>query len=143
MGGKSVALSKYTGRVTVLVNTASLCSFAASNLEKLIHIQASYGPRGVTVLAFPCTQFANQEPKTDEAVAAWAREWGVNFDMFDKVKVRGGDAHPLFHMLQDSLGPIRWNYTKFVCDRDGIPRVKLAPSCPREELERSIEQLLR
>ncbi|EKG03559.1 glutathione peroxidase, putative [Trypanosoma cruzi] len=140
MGGKSVALSNYTGRVTVVVNTASLCSFANSSLQQLTHVQETYGPRGFTILAFPCAQFANQEPKSNEEIAVWAQTCGLNFPLFDKVKVKGPDAHPLFQMLQASLGPIRWNYTKFICDREGIPLVKLDSSSFFEELRRSIEQ---
>ncbi|ESL11241.1 glutathione peroxidase [Trypanosoma rangeli SC58] len=141
IGGKSVALSKYTGCVTVIVNTASLCSFGPASLQQLIQLQRVYESRRVTVLGFPCAQFANQEPKSSEELVEWKQTWGVNFPLFDKVKVKGPDAHPLFQMLQTSLGPIRWNYTKFVCDCEGIPRVKLNVSSSSEELHRSIERL--
>ncbi|ORC87353.1 glutathione peroxidase [Trypanosoma theileri] len=140
LAGKTVALSKYTGSVTVIVNTASLCSFTSANLQQLIHVQEKYASRGMTVLAFPCAQFANQEPKSNEEILQWAEKMQINFPVFDKIKVKGPNADPLFQMLQTSLGPIRWNFTKFVCNRQGIPCVKLSPSCTLEELENSIKQ---
>ncbi|RNF00972.1 glutathione peroxidase [Trypanosoma conorhini] len=141
LDGKSVALSKYTGLVTVIVNTASLCSFSAASLQQLTQLQREYGPRGVAVLGFPCAQFANQEPKSREELVEWAQARELNFPLFDKVQVKGPHAHPVFRMLQASLGPIRWNYTKFVCDHEGIPRVKLDASCASEVLQRSVARL--
>nr|CCC96073.1 unnamed protein product [Trypanosoma congolense IL3000] len=141
MDGSPVPLAKYGGNVTIIVNTASLCSFAASNIRHLTQMQRSWGTRGFTILAFPCSQFANQEPKSAEEISSWVASSGINFPVFDKVKVSGPDAHPLFKGLQSSLGPIRWNYTKFVCSRAGMPYAKFHPTSGIDEVERCVSLL--
>ncbi|CBH18665.1 glutathione peroxidase, putative [Trypanosoma equiperdum] len=141
MDGNAVMLSKYAGCVTVLVNTASLCSFTSSNIQHLIHVQQKWASRSFTVLAFPCSQFGNQEPKKRDEICCWVARNGINFPVFDKVNLKGPNTHPLFQMIQSSLGPIRWNYTKVVCNRAGLPCVKLQPGSSLEELERYVSQL--
>ncbi|EPY39380.1 glutathione peroxidase [Angomonas deanei] len=142
MGGKWIPLSQYKPKVTLIVNTASLCSFTASNIHQLNELQRTYGPRGFTVLAFPCAQFANQEPLSPDGLKAWTADNAITFPVFDRVNVvlSKPDVHPLFEVLQRELGPIRWNYTKFLCDRSGTPMKKFQPVSL--SLESEIEKYL-
>lgn len=126
-GGMSVALKQYSGYATLIVNTASRCSFTPMNIELLNSVQQTYGSQKFTVLAFPCSQFAGQELPTNAEIQKWREEMGLLFPVFDKVQVKGGNADPLYRMLQSQLGSIRWNYTKFLCTRNGTPQKKTGP----------------
>ncbi|CAJ1012789.1 putative Glutathione peroxidase [Leishmania naiffi] len=141
-GGKTVSLQRYSGYVTLIVNVASRCSFTSTNVEMLNGVQQAYGPRRFTILAFPCAQFANQEPLNNAEIAQWSENIGLLFPVFDRVNVKNPSAHPLFRMLRAQQGAPMWNYTKYLCDRSGVPRRKLEPGCSIDALRQSIESVL-
>ncbi len=116
--GKQVDLGEHRGEVLVIVNTASKCGFTPqfAGLESLYQ---QYKDRGVTVVGFPCNQFGNQDPGTNEEIAEFCQvNYGVTFPMMAKVDVKGDDAEPLFTWLTAGED-IQWNFTKFVIGRDG------------------------
>jgi len=147
LDGKSANLKDYIGRVALIVNTASKCGFTPQykGLEKL---QQAYGPRGFSVLGFPCNQFGRQEPGNAAQIQQFcASNYAVSFPMFDKIDVNGDHAHPLYQYLKGEksglLGPsIKWNFTKFLIDRSGKVVARHAPTTTPEALTREIEALL-
>jgi len=103
--------------------------------------------RGLRILAFPCNQFGRQEPGSAREIRAFADGYGVAFDMFAKVDVNGRNAHPVFQFLRSRLSDIlgssvKWNWTKFLCDRDGVPVQRFSPSVSPLSIEPAIEKLL-
>ena len=146
--GQNVALSQYRGRVLLIVNTASACGFTPqfTGLEKL-HQQ--YGAQGLTVLGFPCNQFASQDPGNNAQIADFCqRNYGVNFQMMSKIDVNGSGAHPLYQWLcaeaPGLLGSkaIKWNFTKFLLGRDGRVIKRYAPQDAPEKIAKDIEEAL-
>ena len=116
--GSQVDLGDHRGQVLVIVNTASKCGFTPqfAGLEALYQ---QFKDRGVTVIGFPCNQFGNQDPGTNEEIAEFCQvNYGVTFPMMAKVDVKGDDADPLFTWLTAG-DDIQWNFTKFVIGRDG------------------------
>ena len=148
IGGKKVKLDRYKGKVMLVVNTASECGFTPQyqGLEKLY--EKLHG-KGLEVLGFPCNQFGEQEPGTNEDIATFCeRNYGVTFPMFGKVDVNGDDAAPLFKWLKKEqpglMGSeaIKWNFTKFLLDRQGRVVARYAPNDTPESLTPAIEKLL-
>ena len=146
--GKPADLADWRGKALLIVNTASKCGFTPqyAGLEAL---QREYGPKGFAVLGFPCDQFGHQEPgEADEIGAFCETNYGVSFPMFAKVDVNGASAHPLFRFLTDAkrgvLGTkaIKWNFTKFLIDREGRPVARHAPTTTPESLKDEIAALL-
>ena len=122
MTGEQIPLSRYAGRVLLIVNTASRCGFTGqyAGLQELF---VRYRDRGFTVLAFPSNSF-NQELDSDEEIAAFCEAtFGTTFPIFSQIPVRGSDIHPLFAHLTSAdprfRGPVTWNFNKFLVDRDG------------------------
>ncbi len=125
MRGNEVSLEKYRGKVVLIVNTASRCG-EAPQLEKLEALYQRYKDRGFEILGFPCGQFAGQEPLEGEAIAEFCKiNYGVTFPMFQKVDVRGKNAHPLFNFLASKNANGKygvrpwWNYYKYLIDAEG------------------------
>ncbi len=148
ISGNDVSLSEYAGRLLLIVNVASKCGLTPqyAGLESLWR---TYGERGLTVLGFPCDQFANQEPGTEAQIAEFCTvNYGVTFPMFAKVLVNGDDAHPLWQWLRAQapgmLGSeaIKWNFTKFLVARDGSVLQRFGPTEPPESLVPAIEAAL-
>ena len=146
--GKSISLEKYKGHVMLIVNVASKCGFTPQ-YKGLEDLYAKYHDKGLRVLGFPCNQFLSQEPGTNQEIASFCSlTYGVKFDMFAKINVNGDDAHPLYKYLKDKepgfLGTefIKWNFTKFLVDREGNVVKRYAPSTEPKELEKDIEKLL-
>ena len=146
--GGETDLSAYAGQVLLIVNTASKCGFTPqyAGLEALYR---KYEDRGFTVLAFPCNQFGAQEPGDAEEIASFCSlTYDVTFPVFAKVDVNGADAAPLFRHLKSAakgvLGSeaIKWNFTKFLVDRDGNVVERYAPTTTPEAIEQDIERLL-
>ena len=145
--GEDVSLKQFAGQVLLIVNTASACGFTPQykGLEKL---QQAYGPRGFSVLGFPCNQFGRQEPGNAAQIQQFCTSnYAVSFPMFDKIEVNGDEAHPLYRYLKGEksglLGPsIKWNFTKFLIDRSGKVVARHAPTTTPEALTREIEALL-
>ena len=148
LDGSEESLDAYRGRVLLIVNTASQCGFTPqyAGLEALYE---KLKENGLTVLGFPCNQFGAQEPGADAEIGAFCqRNYGVTFPMFAKIEVNGLHTHPLYKYLKDAkpgiLGSenIKWNFTKFLIDREGRPVARYAPQTKPEELEEPIRTLL-
>lgn len=146
--GAEQALEQYRGQALLIVNTASKCGFTGqyAGLEKL-HRQ--YADKPFEVLGFPCNQFGEQEPgKAAEIASFCSTNYGVDFPMFDKVEVNGPNRHPLFDWLTSQkkgfLGSrdIKWNFTKFLTDREGRVVARYAPQVEPEAIKADIEKLI-
>jgi len=145
--GEPVDLSAYAGQVVLIVNTASQCGFTPQykGLQKLYD---DYGAQGLTVLGFPCDQFGNQEPGSEDEIGAFCeKNFGVTFPLFSKVDVNGDDAHPVFQWLRAEKGgllgsKIKWNFTKFLIGKDGQVIDRFAPTTKPEKLADDIEKAL-
>jgi glutathione peroxidase len=147
--GTSVTLDRYRGRVLLIVNVASQCGFTPQyrGLEDLYRRDKD---DGLVVLGFPCDQFGHQEPGTNEEIRRFCAEtYDVTFPMFAKIDVNGRNAHPLFAFLKSQqkgvLGTeaIKWNFTKFLVDRDGHVVRRFAPSDTPGKIEGAVRELLR
>jgi glutathione peroxidase len=146
--GGQTTLSAYAGQVLLIVNTASKCGFTPQ-YEGLEALHRKYKDRGLAVLAFPCNQFGAQEPGDAAEIASFCRlTYDVTFPVFGKIDVNGEDTAPLFRHLKSSakgvLGSegIKWNFTKFLVDRDGRVVERYAPTTKPEALAKDIEKLL-
>jgi len=146
--GKTIKLDKYKGRVMLIVNVASKCGFTPQ-YKGLEDLYLKYHDKGLSILGFPCNQFLSQEPGTNKEIQKFCTlTYGVKFDMFAKINVNGDEAHPLYKYLKDKepgfMGTkfIKWNFTKFLVDRNGNVIKRYAPSTEPKELEKDIEKLL-
>jgi glutathione peroxidase len=146
--GEPQALRDYAGRVLLVVNTASKCGFTPqyAGLEAL---HRKYEGKGLTVMGFPCDQFGHQEPGDEAEIKNFCSlSYDVNFPLFSKVEVNGKGAHPLFqHLKKEAKGllgseSIKWNFTKFLIDRDGRVVRRYAPTDTPESIERDVVTLL-
>ncbi|WP_267392908.1 MULTISPECIES: glutathione peroxidase [unclassified Sphingomonas] len=146
--GERVPLERWAGQVLLIVNTASQCGFTPQ-YEGLEALQRQLGPRGFSVLAFPCNQFGAQEPGDAAEIASFCSlTYDVTFPLFAKVDVNGAGADPLFVRLKTAapglLGSkaIKWNFTKFLVDRQGTIVRRYGPATKPEAITRDIEALL-
>ncbi|MBA3782751.1 MAG: glutathione peroxidase [Nocardioides sp.] len=145
--GRPVELSDYADKVVLVVNTASQCGFTPQ-YEGLQKLHEEYADQGFTVLGFPCDQFGNQEPGSEDEIATFCESsFGVSFPMFAKVEVNGDAAHPLYQWLREEKGgllgsKIKWNFTKFLVGRDGSVISRYAPTTKPESLGGDIEKAL-
>jgi glutathione peroxidase len=169
--GDNIKLEAYKGKALIIVNTASKCGFTPqyADLEKLYK---KYNSRGLEILGFPCNQFAEQEPGSNEEVKSYCSiNYGVTFPLFEKVEVRGKNANPLFNYLTEkapfkglnldhpigkglldflndkypeflSGDSIKWNFTKFLIDRNGNVVDRYEPTTEPIEIEKDLEKLL-
>ena len=145
--GEPVELAQLAGRPVLVVNTARHCGFAPqyATLQKL---HEEYGPKGLAVIGFPCDQFAHQEPGDDETIASECRmNFGVTFPLSTKVDVNGSGTHPVFRFLKERAGGvlgsrIKWNFTKFLVEPDGVTVHRYAPATDPDDLAPVIERLL-
>jgi glutathione peroxidase len=148
LAGEPVALREFTGKVMLVVNTASKCGFTPQ-YEGLEALYQKYRDRGLVVLGFPCNQFRDQEPGSAEEIGSFCQKnYGVSFPMFAKIDVNGHSAHPLYRWLKQTapgvLGTerIKWNFTKFLVDRRGEVVERYAPATKPQDLAKDIEELL-
>ena len=148
LGGETVRLERYRDKVLLIVNTASECGFTPQ-YAGLQRLHERYAARGFEVLGFPCNQFGQQEPGDAAQIGSFCeKQFGVAFPMFEKIDVKGPNAHPLYRYLTRQapglLGTrwIKWNFTKFLVDRSGHVVKRYAPSKKPEELDADIEALL-
>ncbi|HEX3916847.1 MAG TPA: glutathione peroxidase [Caulobacteraceae bacterium] len=148
LDGKPAPLADHKGQVLLIVNTASKCGFTPqyAGLEALWR---KYKDSGLTVLGFPCNQFGAQEPGNAEEIASFCSlTYDVSFPMMAKVDVNGPAAHPLYawlkHEKKGLLGSegIKWNFTKFLIDRQGYVAGRFAPTATPQSLESAVEALL-
>ena len=146
--GTPASLAAYAGKVLLIVNTASKCGFTPQ-YEGLEALRRDYAARGFEVLGFPCNQFGGQEPGNAAEIANFCSlTYDVTFPVFAKVDVNGGEADPLFERLKaDAPGvlgskAIKWNFTKFLVDREGRVVDRYAPTTKPADIRTDIEKLL-
>ena len=145
LDGKDVALSDFNKNVAIVVNVASQCGYTDVHYRELEQLYKKYKDRGFTVLAFPCNQFGNQEPGTPAEIEKFARQTKhATFPLFEKVKVNGKDANPLFVFLKDKFGikEIPWNFQKFLINREGHPVHQYPSQMDPMTMEADIVKLL-
>lgn len=147
VNGHDVSLEKYKGKVLLIVNTALDCGFAPQ-YEELELIYREYHNQGLEILDFPCNQFANQSPLGDvENAKACKVKYETSFEIFSKILVNGDDTHPLYKFLKSSqkgmvLPAIKWNFTKFLIDREGNVIERFGPNQRPTTFEEDIKAAL-
>ena len=148
LNGQVIRLDQFRGQVMLIVNTASKCGFTPQ-YEGLEQLYRAYKDRGLVVLGFPCNQFGAQEPGSPAEIESFCqRNYAVSFPLFQKIEVNGPHAHPLFQFLKRrkpgifGSEKIKWNFTKFLVDRQGIATQRYAPRTAPKALVPDIERLL-
>ncbi|MDC7226372.1 MAG: glutathione peroxidase [Spirochaetales bacterium] len=145
--GTDISMEDFSGKVVLIVNTASKCGFTPQ-YGSLQELYEKYNEKGLEILGFPCDQFAHQEPGSDEDIQQFCKiNFGVTFPLFKKVNVNGKDADPLYKFLRKELpgkigNSVKWNFTKFLIDREGNPVKRFSPKTSPENLENDIISLL-
>lgn len=170
--GKDVSMKEYANEVLLIVNTATKCGFTPQ-YEELEAIYEKYHAQGFEILDFPCNQFGQQAPGTDESIHEFCKvNFGTNFPRFKKLKVNGEGADPLFLFLEEQKGfagwnpnhkltpildemlakvdadykekkDIKWNFTKFLINKKGQVVARFEPTTPMSEIEAQIQELLK
>ncbi|MBE0484057.1 MAG: glutathione peroxidase [Bacterioplanes sp.] len=148
LNGQAQALAEYQGKVVLVVNTASKCGFT-KQYEGLEALWQQYKDQGLVILGFPCNQFGKQEPGDEAEIGAFCQKnYGVTFPMFAKVDVNGDDAAPFYQDLKAAapgvMGTkaVKWNFTKFLINRQGEVVTRFAPTTEPADLAADIEALL-
>ena len=146
--GQEINLGDFKGKTLLIVNTASQCGFTPQ-YKGLDQLQTKYSSEEFSVLAFPCNQFGGQEPGSNEEIVEFCSlNYGNTFPIFSKIDVNGDNAHPLFKFLTTEkkglLGTekIKWNFTKFLINKDGAPVKRYGSSTTPEQIETDIEKLI-
>ncbi|WP_417763575.1 glutathione peroxidase [Shewanella sp.] len=146
--GQQRSLTEFQGKVLLIVNTASKCGFTPQ-YQELEALYKTLQPKGLEILGFPCNQFGHQEPGSDSDISQFCQlNYGVSFPMFAKIDVNGANTHPLYNLLKKEakgvLGSqgIKWNFTKFLVDKEGKVQERFAPTTKPLQLKAQIEQLL-
>jgi glutathione peroxidase len=147
--GKETPLSQYKGKAMLIVNVASKCGFTPqyTGLEALYN---KYHDKGLEILGFPCNQFGSQEPGDEAEIKSFCElNYHVTFPLFAKIDVNGDDTHPLYKYLKSEekgifgTEAIKWNFTKFLIDREGKILKRFAPQTKPEDLESEVEAALK
>jgi glutathione peroxidase len=136
LDNRDIKLDTYKGNVLLIVNTASKCGLTPQ-YEDLQKLHEKYADKGLRILGFPCNQFAGQEPGNAEEIGTFCqRNYGVEFQMFDKIDVNGPNAHPIYKALtNEGKEPIEWNFAKFLVDANGnVVKRYPAKSSPTEAI---------
>ena len=145
--GKEIGMDTFKGKTVLVVNTASKCGLTPQ-FEGLEQLYRDYEAKGLVILGFPCNQFANQEPGDEKSISEGCMiNYGVTFPMFAKIDVNGDGAHPIYKYLKKKLpgwfgSKIKWNFTKFLVDRNGKPVKRFSPTTKPEEIGRYLEKML-
>jgi len=145
--GRQVSMSDYRGKVVLVVNTATQCGLTPQ-FEGLERLYQDYKDKGFVVLGFPCNQFGHQEPLGNDVMEQTCKvNHGVTFPLFEKIEVNGANTHPVFRYLKKKLGGffgrrIKWNFTKFLVDADGVAVRRFSPVTKPEAIEPKIKELL-
>lgn len=143
----TVDLGKYKGKVLLIVNTATGCGFTPQ-YDGLQALYEKYNDKGFEILDFPCNQFGNQAPGTDEEIASFCdARFGITFQQFSKIDVNGPDEEPLYKYLKSEKGGlltknVKWNFTKFLVDKEGNVVKRFSSTVTPERIEKYIERLL-
>ncbi|GAK41020.1 glutathione peroxidase [Paenibacillus urinalis] len=147
--GQKLSMEEYKGKVLLIVNTASKCGLTPQ-YKGLQELYDKFNDQSFEILGFPSNQFAEQEPGSNDEIAEFCQmNYGVSFPMFEKIKVNGDEAHPLFKHLKDSapgiLGSkaIKWNFTKFLIDQNGNIVKRYSPQTTPDKIEADIAKLLK
>ncbi len=141
--GESVSLAEYKGKVVLIVNIATKCGFTPQ-LKGLEELWNTYQDKGLVILGFPCNQFANQNPGSDNQTQEFCSlNYGVTFPIMKKINVNGNDADPLYKWLKSKKGgilwsAIKWNFTKFLINKNGEVVHRFAPTASPSSLEKYI-----
>lgn len=141
--GESVSLAEYKGKVVLIVNIATKCGFTPQ-LTGLEELWNTYEDKGLVILGFPCNQFANQNPGSDDQTQEFCSlNYGVTFPIMKKINVNGNDADPLYKWLKSKKGgilwsAIKWNFTKFLINKNGEVVHRFAPTASPSSLEKYI-----
>lgn len=147
LNGKSIDFADYTGKALLIVNTASKCGLTPQ-YEGLEALHQKYHDQGLVIVGFPCNQFGKQERGNAEQISEFCQiNYGVTFQMMEKINVNGKDAHAIYQWLKSQKGGllgsgIKWNFTKFLVGRDGQVLERFAPTTKPEELVEAIEGAL-
>lgn len=148
INGENISMEQFKGKTVLVVNTASKCGLTPQ-FEGLEKMYEKYKDKGLVILGFPCNQFAHQDPGSSSEISEFCVvNYGVTFPMFEKVDVNGKNAHPIFKYLKSQLkgglfgSKIKWNFTKFVIDKNGNPVKRFAPTVTPEKIEKYIEKIL-
>ncbi|KAK1931393.1 putative phospholipid hydroperoxide glutathione peroxidase 6 [Phytophthora citrophthora] len=147
MDKKEVNMEDYKGKVVLVVNVSSKCGLTPTNYPELQQLHEKYQEEGLVVLGFPCNQFAGQEPGTHEEIIEFVKQYNVTFPLLEKHDVNGSNARPVFTYLKAKLpgtfgNYIKWNFTKFLVDRNGQPFKRYAPKDLPLSFEEDIKELL-
>ena len=146
--GNDVSMKEYEGKVLLIVNTATGCGFTPQ-YDGLQDLYEKYQGEGFEILDFPCNQFANQAPGTEEEIASFCQSrFGITFRQFAKIKVNGEGEEPLYTYLKSQKGgalgkSIKWNFTKFLVGRDGTVVERYAPTTTPEKIDVDVEKELK
>lgn len=144
--GNDVQLDKYRGHVCIIVNVASNCGLTDNNYKELVQLYNRYSKKdGLRILAFPSNQFGGQEPGTSEQILDFVKKYNVTFDMFEKIDVNGDDALPLWKWLKSQASGfitdgIKWNFTKFIINKEGKVVQRHAPTTEPLQLEAELQK---
>ncbi len=150
LAGQEKSLADYQGQVVLMVNVASKCG-KTPQYAGLQTLHETYSEQGLAILGFPCNQFGNQEPGTADDIAQFCEQnYGVTFDMFSKIDVNGDDANPLYQYLTsnqtplsaDDQGPVKWNFEKFLVNREGIVIARFRSNVTPEQMVPAITEAL-
>ncbi|KMZ63257.1 Glutathione Peroxidase [Zostera marina] len=146
--GEDVDLSIYKGKTLLIVNVASQCGLTNSNYTELSKLYENYKEKDFEILAFPCNQFGGQEPGDNEQIVEFAcTRFKAEYPIFDKIDVNGNNAAPLYKFLKSSKGgflgsSIKWNFSKFMVDKDGNVVDRYAPTTSPMSIEKDLKKLL-
>ena len=146
--GETQKLSTYKSKVVLIVNTASKCGLTPQ-YEGLEALYQKYKDKGLVILGFPCNQFMGQEPGTAEEIENFCNtKYNITFPLFDKIEVNGDETNPLYTYLKETLplegkNDIRWNFEKFLIDKNGKPVKRFAPRTKPADLETEIQEFLK
>ncbi len=145
--GAEVDFAQFEGKVLMIVNTASKCGFTPQ-YDGLEELYQKYKDQGLVIVGFPCDQFAHQEPGSNDEIAEFCRiNHGVTFPLMAKIDVNGDNAHPIYKYLKSVAkgtfgSAIKWNFTKFLINRDGTVIKRFAPTVTPAKMEKDIKEML-
>ena len=145
--GNEYSFEQDRGKVMLFVNVASEWGFTEKNYRQLVDLHNRYAEQGLRIVAFPCNQFGGQEPGTNDAIFQFSQKYGVEFLVMSKVDVNFGRTTAIYNYLKSKKGGtlgsfIKWNFTKFLCDRRGQPVMRYAPNVDPLSIASDIEKYL-